>query len=102
MGPKAKFGAFASLLSAVSAERDRLAYTSISVYPCSVGQCEGAREAMSALKSLIGFFAVPDDPELIKAQTRALSRQVPLMYGMLLVNSLTLAATHAGSAPREL
>jgi diguanylate cyclase (GGDEF)-like protein len=57
---------------------------------------------MSALKSLIGFFAVPDDPELVKAQARALSRQVPLMYGMLLVNSLTLAATHAGSAPREL
>ena len=57
---------------------------------------------MSALKSLIGFFAVPDDPELVKAQARALSRQVPLMYAMLLANSLTLAATHAGSAPREL
>lgn len=57
---------------------------------------------MSALKSLMRFFAVPDDPELVKAQARALSRQVPLMYGMLLANSLTLAATHAGSAPREL
>jgi len=49
---------------------------------------------MSAVAKLVGFFAVPDDPELVQAQARAFSRQVPLMYGILLVNSLVLAATH--------
>ena len=49
---------------------------------------------MSAMKRVVQFFAVPDDPELVVAQTRAFSRQVPLMYGMLLVNSVVLAATH--------
>ncbi len=49
---------------------------------------------MSATKRLVQFFAVPDDPDLVQAQAQAFSRQVPLMYGMLLVNSLVLAATH--------
>jgi diguanylate cyclase (GGDEF)-like protein len=49
---------------------------------------------MSAMKRLAQFFAVPEDPELIRAQARAFGRQVPLMYGILLVNSLVLAATH--------
>lgn len=49
---------------------------------------------MSAVKRLVQFFAVPDNPDLVQAQARAFSRQVPLMYGMLLVNSLVLAVTH--------
>lgn len=49
---------------------------------------------MSALMTIKRFFAVPDDPDLVQAQARAFSRQVPLMYGILLVNSLVLAATH--------
>ena len=49
---------------------------------------------MSAIKRLVQFFAVPDDPDLVQAQAQAFSRQVPLMYGMLLVNSLVLAVTH--------
>ena len=49
---------------------------------------------MSAIKRLMQFFAVPDDPDLVHAQAQAFSRQVPLMYGMLLVNSLVLAVTH--------
>lgn len=49
---------------------------------------------MSAAARLVQFFAVPEDPELVQAQARAFSRQVPLMYGILLVNSLVLAATH--------
>jgi diguanylate cyclase (GGDEF)-like protein len=52
---------------------------------------------MSAVKRLVQFFAVPDNPDLVQAQARAFSRQVPLMYGMLLVNSLVLAATHPGA-----
>ena len=49
---------------------------------------------MSAIARLVQFFAVPEKPELVQAQARAFSRQVPLMYGILLVNSLVLAATH--------
>lgn len=49
---------------------------------------------MSAVARLVQFFAVPDDPDLVQAQARAFSRQVPLLYGILLVNSLVLAATH--------
>lgn len=56
---------------------------------------------MSAVARLVQFFAVPDDPELVRAQARAFSRQVPLMYGILLVNSLVLAGTHP-SAPELL
>ncbi|HEV7344763.1 MAG TPA: EAL domain-containing protein [Devosia sp.] len=40
------------------------------------------------------FFAVPDDPELVRAQTQAFSRQVPLLYSMLLVNTVVLAASY--------
>lgn len=49
---------------------------------------------MPGLKTIARFFAVPDDRDLVQAQARAFSRQVPLMYGILLVNSLVLAATH--------
>lgn len=54
---------------------------------------------MSAMKSVLRFFAVPDDPELVLAQARALSRQIPLLYAMLLANTFILAATHLGTAP---
>lgn len=49
---------------------------------------------MTSLKTMLRMFTVPDDPDLVQAQARALTRQVPLMYGILLVNSLVLAATH--------
>jgi predicted signal transduction protein with EAL and GGDEF domain len=52
---------------------------------------------MSAVKRLVQFFAIPESPELVQAQARAFSRQVPLMYGILLVNSLVLAATHTAA-----
>lgn len=53
---------------------------------------------MSVVRRLLRFFAVPENPDLVQAQARAFSRQVPLMYGILLVNSLVLAVTHT-SAP---
>ncbi len=52
---------------------------------------------MSALKTIQRFFAIPDDPALALAQARAFSRQVPLMYAILLVNSLALAVTQTGA-----
>ncbi|WP_193336483.1 putative bifunctional diguanylate cyclase/phosphodiesterase [Devosia beringensis] len=57
---------------------------------------------MSALESIRRLFAVPDDPDLVLAQARALSRQVPLMYVTVVVNTLILGATHIGTAPDAL
>ena len=54
---------------------------------------------MWAIEAIKRLFTVPDNPELVLAQARALSRQVPLMYAMLLVNTLVLSATHVGTAP---
>ena len=58
-------------------------------------------------KSLPGrlkvLMSVPrDNPRLLKAQFVALSRQLPMMYLILLVNTLALAATHYATAPRWL
>ncbi|KKB09063.1 putative bifunctional diguanylate cyclase/phosphodiesterase [Devosia chinhatensis] len=44
----------------------------------------------------------PDVPELRLAQWRALTRQVPLLYAMLLSNTLIVAWTHLDTAPIEL
>lgn len=48
------------------------------------------------------FSAPAETPELVLAQWRALSRQVPLLYVMLVANTLILAATHYPVAPIEL
>jgi predicted signal transduction protein with EAL and GGDEF domain len=40
-----------------------------------------------------------DDPELLKAQYAMLTRLIPLMYCMLVVNCWILSATHIGLAP---
>ena len=49
-------------------------------------------------KTLLGMRAlmsVPkDNPGLVKAQYLALSRQLPMMYFILLINTLMLAVTH--------
>jgi diguanylate cyclase (GGDEF)-like protein len=42
---------------------------------------------------------VEGDRELLRAQLHAFSRQVPLLYFMLLVNTAAVAATHLSSAP---
>src|ERR1700761_1251241 len=49
------------------------------------------------------FLSVPrDNPELLKAQYRAFSRQLPLMYFILLTNTWALAASHYSVAPHWL
>lgn len=46
------------------------------------------------------FFALPsDNPELLKAQYRALSKQLPMMYIILVANTWLVAATHMDVAP---
>jgi len=54
---------------------------------------------MWSLESIKRQFSVPDDPELVLAQARALSTQVPLMYAMVVVNTVILAVSHAGAGP---
>jgi diguanylate cyclase (GGDEF)-like protein len=52
------------------------------------------------LSKLKSHFSVPtDQPELVQAQMRAFSRQVPLLYSVLLANMMFLASTHFSSAP---
>lgn len=44
----------------------------------------------------------PPTAELLRAQVQAFSRQVPLMYALVAVNTIALAATHWNVAPRSL
>lgn len=49
------------------------------------------------------LLAVPKNkPELVKAQFQVFSRQVPMMYGVVLVNAWALTVVSWGSAPRWL
>jgi diguanylate cyclase (GGDEF)-like protein len=58
---------------------------------------------MSVLRRITDIFSEPSDsPELVLAQWRALSRQIPLLYAMLVSNTVILAWTHHGTAPVEL
>ena len=58
---------------------------------------------MSLLRRISRLVSAPTDtPELALAQWRALSRQIPLMYIMLVSNTLIVAWTHFGVAPVEL
>ncbi len=55
---------------------------------------------MTLFQSLKRLVTVPNDnPELTLAQFKAFSKQVPLLYFILLTNMLSLAGTHQGSAP---
>lgn len=50
-----------------------------------------------------GLFRTPrDNPELIQAKLAAFSKQVPLMYALVMSSTLALAITHLGSAPAAL
>ncbi|WP_234906125.1 putative bifunctional diguanylate cyclase/phosphodiesterase [Affinirhizobium pseudoryzae] len=51
-------------------------------------------------RSLLEFMSVrADNPELLKAQYRAFSRQLPMMYLILLSSTWALSATHVSVAP---
>lgn len=52
------------------------------------------------MRRLFQWFAgIGNDPTLALAQAEQLRRQIPLLYGLLLINSLAIAITHAGLAP---
>ena len=50
-------------------------------------------------KTLRWFADVGNDPDLAVAQLLRLRRQLPLLYGLLLINSLAVAITSHGQAP---
>ena len=54
---------------------------------------------MSAVDIVKRFYAIPNEPELVLAQARVLSWQVPLMYVTVVANTVILASTHIGTAP---
>lgn len=55
---------------------------------------------MGMLPTIRSWFSIPvDNEELVLSKARALSRQVPLLYFILIVNTAALAATHIGTAP---
>lgn len=59
--------------------------------------------AQDIFRKIREFMSVPrDNPELLKAQYRAFSRQLPLMYFILLTNTWALAVSHYAVAPRWL
>lgn len=45
------------------------------------------------------FMSIPSDPELLKAQYRAFSQQLPMMYFILMTSTWAVAATHMAYAP---
>lgn len=58
---------------------------------------------MSAIRKLTALFSIPENrPELMIAQAQAFSRQVPLMYLVVVANAFALAATHFHAAPPAL
>ncbi len=55
---------------------------------------------MLNLKEIAGIFAIRRDrPELMIAQAKAFSRQIPMMYMLVVTNAVVLAATHFQSSP---
>lgn len=58
------------------------------------------RQGVAMVRRLYRWYAgIGDDPRLAIAQVTNLYRQVPLLYGLLLINSLAVAVTHRDSAP---
>ena len=58
------------------------------------------RASIAKLRAL--FHVQTDKPDLMRAQVKALSTQVPVLYFIVIVNTLALAYTHYGVAPAVL
>ncbi|WP_144155177.1 putative bifunctional diguanylate cyclase/phosphodiesterase [Paraburkholderia sp. BCC1885] len=55
---------------------------------------------MISVARITGAFSVDGtDPELVRSQLQEFGRQVPLLYFMLVVNTMAVAITHIGCAP---
>jgi diguanylate cyclase (GGDEF)-like protein len=68
-----------------------------------MGTAAGKKAVMLKLPKSLAFLDVPDsDPELAHAQFIAFSTQLPVLYAILLINSVALALTHLAVAPTSL
>jgi diguanylate cyclase (GGDEF)-like protein len=57
----------------------------------------------AAVAAFLSLFRVQDaKPELLQAQMKALSRQIPLLFFIAVVNTLAVAFSHFGLAPKGL
>ncbi|HEV3424158.1 MAG TPA: EAL domain-containing protein [Paraburkholderia sp.] len=55
---------------------------------------------MGSVARVIGAFRVDgSDPELVRSQMQAFGRQIPLLYFILIVNTMAVAVTHVQCAP---
>ena len=55
---------------------------------------------MVSVARIKGAFTVDGtDPELVRSQMEAFGRQIPLLYFMLVVNTMAVAVTHLACAP---
>ncbi|MCD7060892.1 putative bifunctional diguanylate cyclase/phosphodiesterase [Pelagibacterium xiamenense] len=55
---------------------------------------------MQLARKIAALFSIPvHNRELMRSQARAFSRQVPLLYFVLVINTAALAITHLGTAP---
>lgn len=62
--------------------------------------CLGYLFVHNTVRLIIEFMRVPrDNPELLRAQYRSFSRQMPMMYFILMSSTWALAATHMNVAP---
>lgn len=60
----------------------------------------GRMAVLTLLSATLKLFRVPEDnPDLIQAQFRALTRQIPLLHFILLVNTLAVVYTYSHFAP---
>jgi diguanylate cyclase (GGDEF)-like protein len=58
------------------------------------------RNKGNGIRAVVSLLTLPmDDPELVLSQQAALSRQIPLLYTILIANATSLAITHARTAP---
>jgi diguanylate cyclase (GGDEF)-like protein len=58
------------------------------------------KDRIQMLRALLSRFAVPvSDPDLAHAQLVALATQIPMLYGILTVNTVALVITHIRIAP---
>ena len=72
--------------------------------PSSTGRdVSDERGAMTVVRHIRDLMSVEiDKPDLLRAQINALSRMIPLLYFILLVNAWVLAYTYYGKAPNWL
>ena len=68
--------------------------------PLQMQQNRATALAMTVSNSVRRLFRVPDDePNVLVAQARALSRQVPILHTILSLDAMGVAYTHYGVAP---